>query len=294
MREKEYTIAGGSLHYTIEKEEAVITGFSGLAGEVQVPQTLEGLPVTSIGKKAFLSKKFLRRLRLPDTVGEIGDWAFAYCDGLEEISLPCGDIRFGKSVFLECGRLKALDIRGKDAVAAALLAAVAGTQAGYLLNVREAGSREWLEAWDARMLAVLQSKDDEGFSRQVLCGEEDYGSTDVTAYMSRRRREKVRLLLLRLLYPVQLNERLRQTLTDYLLNHTKGCEGDETWRVVLEEHGEDSAYYRLFAELGCLNRDNLDKILSDIGENYPEMKAFFLRYQEEALEQRDFFEELEL
>ena len=72
-------LAGGSLHYAIEKEKAYITGFHGQAAELVIPAVLEGYPVAEIGKKAFLSKKGLRRITLPDSLEAVGDWAFAYC-----------------------------------------------------------------------------------------------------------------------------------------------------------------------------------------------------------------------
>ena len=295
MQEKELQLTGGSLHYEIRPRNVCVTGWNGLAGEVTVPEKIEGLPVTIIGKKAFLSKKNLRRVFLPDTVEQIEDWAFAYCDSLTQVELPCREIRFGRSVFLECGELKSLAVQGKGrSVAALLAAAVTTAEAYYLLHVTEAGSEEWLERWDARMLTVLGTADQEGYSKQVLCGEEDYGSTDLAAYMSGRRKVKVRLLLLRLLYSDCLKPQIREKAQVYLQSHTKGCESEETWQVLLGEHGDDREYYELFAELGCLTEDNLDALLQDIGEDHPEMKAFFLRYKGEKIGYNDFFEELEL
>lgn len=305
MQEKELKIAGGSLFYQIQKNEVCILRFqadrmggAGAAalGELRIPEQVEGMPVTSIGKKAFLSKKYLRRVILPDTIKEVGDWAFAYCSGLKEVELPKREISFGKSVFLECEALEFLRVRENqaDMTAALLAAAVTVGEAYYLLDICEAGSREWLAKWDARMLTVIHTPDQEGFSKQILCGEEDYGSTDLNAYISHRRKMKLRLMLLRLLYPFGLDGDIREELQSYLKSHTKGCDSEETWEVVLKEHGEDREYYGLFAELGCVNRENLDGILQDIGENYPEMKAFFIRYQEENMGQGDFFGGLEL
>lgn len=338
MQEKELKIAGGSLFYQIQKNEVCILRLQGslqsTAGELSIPGQVEGMPVTSIGKKAFLSKKYLRRVILPDTIKEVGDWAFAYCSGLKEVELPKREISFGKSVFLECEELEFLRVRetgegnlerslpsdtkwmldkadggdlGEGAVcsnhtaenldemtAALLAAAVTVGEAYYLLDVCEAGSREWLAKWDVRMLAVIHTPDQEGFSKQILCGEEDYGSTDLNAYMSKRRKTKVRLMLLRLLYSFALYEDIREELQTYLKSHTKGCASEEAWEVVLEEHGEDREYYGLFAELGCVTEDNLDGILQDIGEKYPEMKAYFIRYKEEQIGYGDFFGELEL
>lgn len=298
MQDKELTTDGGSLFYVEEANKVRITGWQGLAEEVKVPEQIGGFPVTEIGKKAFLSKKNLRRITLPDRIWRIDDWAFAYCDSLERVEMSGGEnsgISFGKSVFLECSRLKEIAVRGKKGMTGMLLAAaVVRMEAYYLLDVKDAGGREWLKRWDARMLALIRTPDQEGYSKQVLCGEEDYGSTDLEAYMSGRRKEKVRLMFLRLLYPDGLEPRVREELQTYLQNHTKGGESEEAWQVILHEHGDERAYYEMFARIGCLREDNMDAVLCDIGEEYPEMKAFFLRYKKENIGYSDFFGELEL
>ena len=296
MQEKELEIAGGSLYYEIRQNYIIITCLQGLASEVKVPEQIEELPVREIAKKAFLSKKYLRKVSLPETVEEIGDWAFAYCDNLEQVILPGQNVRFDKAVFLECGKLKRLYVGDgtEEAIAALLAAAVTTAQAYYLLDVEEAGSAEWLAKWDARMMELLNRPDEEGFSRQVLCGEEDYGSTDMNVYVNEKRKVKVRLLLLRCLYSIGLDAGTREQLEQYLTAHTKGCAREETWQVIVQEHGNDREYYQLFTELNCLTEDNFDGIIADIGEDYPEMKAYFMRYKEEKIGYTDFFGELEL
>lgn len=316
---------------------------------MDIPERIEGLPVRAIARKAFLSRKNLRKVTVPPGVTEVGDWAFAYCDSLhtvrfagrEECRGPeavaaerrmpeavaaergmsedgaaergmsgqgaenggadCAEqadmsaLRFGKSVFLECGSLRYLYVRdGIESTAALLAAAVTTAGAAYLLDAEEAGSEDWLEKWDARMLTLLHTADNEGYSKQVLCGEEDYGSTDLAAYENGQRKVKVRLLLLRLLYPVGLSAERGRELEAYLREHTKGCEHEETWQVVLTEHGEDRAFYELFAELGCINDGNFEGLLLDVGEEYPELKAYLMRYKEAKLGYQDFFSGLEL
>lgn len=64
--------------------------------------------------------------------------------------------------------------------------------------------------------------------------------------------------------------------------------------MILAEHGTHREYYALFASIGCVTKDNINGILEDIGEEYTEMKAFFLRFQEETWGSEDFFAELEL
>lgn len=294
MEKKELGISGGRLSYEIAGNRAVITGFQGAASELLLPGQIEGWPVAAIGKKAFLSKKALRRLILPETVEEVGDWAFAYCDGLAQVILPEKFIRFGKAVFLECGSLRHLSGKNGKIPGELLAAAIRDLDAYYLLDLTEAGSEEWLKKWDARLVSALRAPDREGYSKQVLCGEEDYGSTDLEGYLSARRKYKIRLALLRCMFSQGLSEELRAELISYLLAHTKGRSSQETWQVVLEEHGNDREYYSLFTALGCLDSDNLDSILSDIGEDYPEMKAHILRYAQEHWGERNFFSGLEL
>ncbi len=316
MQERELEIAGGSLYYEIKQNHIVVTRWQGMGSEVHIPEKIEAFPVKEIAKKAFLSKKNLRKVILPLTVEEIGDWAFAYCDHLEQVTILGNNVRFGKAVFLDCNKLKSLYLvdesqtdvsydlvrnaknpssdTKKEAIAALLAAAITTMQASYLLNIEEAGSKEWLAKWDARMLEILNRPDEEGFSKQVLCGEEDYGSTDMNAFLNEKRKGKVRLLLLRCLYDVELDVKVRQQLEEYLRAHTKGCSSEETWQVILKEHGNDRKYYQLFVEISCLTEDNFQSIIADIGEECPEMKAYFMRYKEERIGYQDFFGELEL
>ncbi len=279
-------------------------------GAYVLPREKEGCPVTAIERKAFLSNKHLRKVYVQEEVKEVGDWAFAYCDNLHTV-IFAGRPVFGRSVFLDCKGLKYVyvgagkglqDAVGEDAclaereetVAALLAAAVTTAEAPYLLDAQEVGSAEWIQKWDARLQVILQSPDTEGYSKQVLCGEEDYGSTDMAAYQSGRRKRKVRLALLRLRYSMGLAEGVRVCLEDYLREHTKGCEHEETWQVILGEYGDDSSYYRLFADLGCITEENFDGILKDVGEDKPELKAWLMRYKEEHLGYADFFGGLDL
>ena len=295
MQEKEMQIAGGSLYYIEDRDSISITGMSGRQNEVHIPEMIDGMPVKSIAKKAFLSRKDLCKITLPDTIAEVGDWSFAYCDSLEQVIFPNKEISFGKAVFLECRSLSRLCIRGRGEAEAALMAtAVSKADAYYLLNIMEAGSSEWLAKWDARMLDLLRRPDTEGFSKQVLCGEEDYGSTDVNVYMQEKRKAKVRLVLERSLFDVGLETEVKEEISQYLREHTKGCASEETWQVILREHGNDRPYYQLFAELSCLTEENFEGVLAEIGEEYPEMKAYFMRYKKEKIGYRDFFAGLEL
>lgn len=270
-----------------------------LSGDMTIPEQIDGIPVTAIARKEFLGCRMLRRITLPRTIREVGDWAFAHCANLTDVrwsgaagTEPEISVRFGKAVFAGCRNLRLLYAQdGRESTAALLAAAATVMNADYLLELEAVGKPEWLAAWDARMRTILRTPDDEGFSSQMVCGEEDVGNSDQAAYESEQRCAKVRLLLLRLLYPDGLDGALRAEAQDYLLGHTAGCPHDEAWRVILREHGDDPAWYRLFAELGCVTAENLDVLLTDIGEEHPEMKAYFLR---RGMDGGDFFAALTL
>ena len=284
---KAWKLPQGTLYYQMRQNgcDIVVTGIGGLISELVIPARIEGHPVTHIAKKAFLSRKQLRRVVLPQTIEEIEDWSFAYCSGLEQVDLPQKKITFGKSVFMECGSLKHL---GTHSVSELLAAAVTTLDAYYLLDPFYAGTEEWLAKWDARLVTYLHTDDHDGYSKQVLCGEEDYGSTDLEAFLRGKRKGKVRMCFLRLLNDTGLSTELREELTTYLL------QVQETWEVVHLEHGEERRYYEMFAAIGCLTEENFEQIMGDIGEEYPEMKAYFLRFKEEQIGYEDFFEGLSL
>lgn len=306
-REYEYQMDGSTLQYRAEPEGICVCGCQGEAGIVRVPERIGGEPVRAIGRKAFLSRKSLRELQLPGSLRRIGDWAFAYCGGLERITIPAECSQMGRALFLDCGHLECVagihggeDGQGEGRAAWSpdcgrlLAAAVTQLEAYYLLEPSQVGSREWLEKWDARLEAVMRTQDQEGYSRQILCGEEDYGSTDLDGFLQAKRQKKVRLAMLRLLCSQGLSERMRAYLEGYLTAHTRGCESEECWQVVLEEGETHPEHAGLFLQLGCANRENIEGMIRQMGEEQPQLRAAFLRYQQEQLGHGDFFAGLSL
>ncbi len=306
-------VEDGYVEYVRGREGAVIIGSSLHKVSVSLPEELDGLPVIGIGKKAFLGNKQLRSIRLPRQLQELEDWAFANCDSLRNLWIPRREIKLGKGVFTKCRKLRRIwteehrtraeagprysetEDERRDEDTAALLAAVFPVlEAEYLFDPPEAGSRQWLQKWDARMLTILHKEDDSGYTSRILCGEEDSGTDNQELYRGEQRRKKVRLAFLRLIHRRGLPETVKEELETYLREHTKGRASEETWEVLLGEHADESEYIQLFISLGCAAEDNLDGMLADAGEGYGEMKARLLRYRDENLRQTDFFDGLAL
>lgn len=293
----------GALQYKISESGVNITGYRGKDSEVPVPEMIDGCPVTCIGKKAFLSNKMLKQVFLPGSVTRIEDWAFAYCDRLSKIVVPYHRMEIGQGIFKDCFALEQIaDERGGEPdgrtedVSFLLAAVMSRLDAFYLFDFENAGTAEWLARWDARMQYLMQTEDAEGFSRMLLCGEEDYGSREnnLDYYMEQRRREKVRLAMLRLMHDYKLQQPVRAELTEYLLAHVKGQKTEETWTVVLEEHGDDLRYYRFLTELGGVGKDNFQAMMDDMGDRHTEMKAYLMNYYSRNHADEDVFADFEL
>ncbi len=289
----------GVLSYKTDGEAAEITGYRGKDTEIAVPPVAGGCPVTCIGKKAFLSNKLLKEISLPESVVRIDDWAFAYCAKLQRVILPYHRMEIGQGIFRDCFLLEQIVDEEADAEekktadTAFLLAAVMSRlDAFYLFDFESAGTAEWLAQWDGRMQTLMGRGDAEGFSKMLLCGEEDYGSREnnLDYYTEQRRREKVRLSMLRLMHDYGLAQTVREKLEQYLLSHIKGCETEETWRVVLEEYGDDLRYYQFLTKLGGVTKENFQPMMEDMGQDHTEMKAYLMKYHGEQHGTEDAFD----
>ena len=298
MQIRDLETGHGALQYIAEEETVRIVGYRGRDTALVIPAAIGGSPVVCVDRKAFLSNKSLREITLPESVAKIDDWAFAYCSKLVRVNLPYHRMEIGQGIFKECYALTQIADEAADGqerrhedVAWLLAAVMSRLEAFYLFDFENAGSDEWLAQWDGRMMTVMERADDEGFSKMLLCGEEDYGSREnnLDYYREQRRREKVRLAMLRLMHDYGLEEGVRGRLRAYLLAHVKGQETEETWRVILEEHGDELAYYQFLTELGGVSADNFQEMLADMGDRHTEMKAYLMRYHSKRQAGEDAF-----
>ena len=87
--------------YEIDDSEVTITNYTGAGGDVVVPDTIDGFPVTCIGDNAFCYCTGLTSITLGNSVTTIGYGAFAGCTGLTSITLPDG-CSIGEGAFKGC------------------------------------------------------------------------------------------------------------------------------------------------------------------------------------------------
>ncbi len=81
--------------YTVSGGKASITRYDGSGGNVVIPSTLGGYPVTTIGNYAFDDCDSLIAVTIPDTITSIG--GFSGCDNLAWIEVADGNTRYWSS-----------------------------------------------------------------------------------------------------------------------------------------------------------------------------------------------------
>ena len=281
--------------YHEEKDgKAAVTDADKNITEVIIPREINNIPIVNIKKKAFLGCKQLRSISLPETVKNVGEWAFAFCDSLSEVKLASNRAVFGQGAFKNDARLEKLWIEGRSEASARMLAAaVTVMDAEYLLDTGEAGSSEWIRKWDQKLENILNLADDEGYHLYVLCGEEDL-HFDYDEYLEYNRRKKAGLSMLRLLYDEELKEPLRERLIDYIREHSVGKESEAAWSCIVDRHGDDIAYYELMTRLSGIDEDNLEKALNSLSDRHAEAKSFLINHFNKGNKTDEFFDSLML
>jgi hypothetical protein len=289
------------IHYRMESgkaDQVVLTEVDTRCSLLEIPGQIEGKTVTALAKKACFGSR-AAKIILPDTLKEIGDWAFAGCKRLTELWIPLEVEHFGRDILHKSGQLEKLIIYEgtepcSDSTAVLLALSVTVMQQGILLTSRDWGTKAWYEGWDRACMDFLESPDEDGFSPILAGGEEDYitNENDVEYHCHRRRLQKVQLCYLRLRYADFLAENAEKRYRDYLKQHNYGQKQAEAWDFLRNCQKDADRYYRLFAEAGCITEENVDSLIQALDERDTELRAFLLRYQNESLEPVDFFEQL--
>ncbi len=273
--------------------------------QVRLPEVVEGIPLTTIGAKAFLSCRSVERLELPDSLEKVEDWAFAHMKGLQEIIFPVREIEFGKKVFLGCNALKQIVLRGAKkpyqgisfflASAATVLEEVPLQLA---LAGDETGQWSWLREYDRYLEQYLRRSDVHGFEPAFIgwFHVEDVDDQQVS-YVREQRRKKVKLAFERLMYPEGMTEELERNLAAYLLGRQDGAVPGMVLEMFQQKeagYGESVLYFKIWQKIGGFQVYSPEFLLESLPDADPEVRAYLVESRLNIVDAGSFFENLEL
>lgn len=78
--------------------------------EVVIPSEYDGKPVKLINYEAFCDQYQITSIHIPDSITEIGAWAFAYCSSLNSLVIPDSVETIEESILEGCSSLESLTI----------------------------------------------------------------------------------------------------------------------------------------------------------------------------------------
>ena len=82
----------------------VVRGYNPYRGKVEIPATVNGLPVTEVDRLAMYACYYLKELVIGDNVKKCGHEAFGASINLCNVTLPVGDVEFTYNWMFNCDR----------------------------------------------------------------------------------------------------------------------------------------------------------------------------------------------
>ena len=87
-----------------------ITRYIGTATQVNIPSSIDNLPVVAVGAMAFMDCRDVESVVIPDTVQEINVAAFAYCTSLKSVTIPKSVSYIDSEAFDYCSSLETFEV----------------------------------------------------------------------------------------------------------------------------------------------------------------------------------------
>ena len=268
--------------YQVKNGKVCITGYNGIEEQIIVPSVLNGYPVSIIGKKAFWGKKKLRSIHLPDTIEKVEEWAFAGCRELSDIwflgqKASDNSLVLENHIFHNCVALRFVYFGTmKQSLARLIACAATKLHAEYLLSPVSAGSEQWYQSLDAKLLQILEESEEAALRNLVYCAEEDMLEKQQTC-LYQQMCEKAELAFLRLVYSEKLTSAVYEKLKSFLLQRNKGGPTEEAWDVMIKSEEDSLLYCDKLFEIGGIHAGNIDLILQTLENTGVELKAYILK-----------------
>ncbi len=95
----------GGIFYSVSDGAVTVEGFNAAGTVMKVPAEIDGLPVRYVADRACYRNAVITKVILPETLLSVGEFAFAECKNLTEVTLEgCGTLGF--AAFRNSARLR--------------------------------------------------------------------------------------------------------------------------------------------------------------------------------------------
>lgn len=89
----------GEFEYTIQGNEIYLTFYIGEGGDVRIPESINGIPVTKINRNCFVGNNTVTSISIPGTVRTLEDGALASAHAVTRITIDEGVTEIGDGAF---------------------------------------------------------------------------------------------------------------------------------------------------------------------------------------------------
>ena len=261
-----------------------------------------------------MGDKNLISVIIPSEIVNIEDWAYANCENLREIWIPCG-CRVSNKAFIRCNNLSSVHLYQKasetpvnsypDLLGLAIRTWCSDTD---MLISQASEDDMFLEYYDDKLARYLNEPDDKGFKPFLAGGEEDYAdeNDEYERYVDQTRRNKILLIYERLCYksPDQClgegehidttdisHERtstdssypdhINQAYIDYL----RSFNPDISFCILTARNANTESYQKIYFDLG-LDKDVDPEILLGMAGQDTALRAMIIEHRSSAFNDR--------
>ena len=259
-----FTILCESLKH--DTKDLTVTGYEGSGAVLDLSTYTQ---IRRIERKAFLSCKSIKRVKLPESIEWIDDWAFSKCTNLQTIEIGKGfdTCIFGKGVLEGCTSLTQVSFLGFSEQMSALLALTAWQMPNeHLLRSSDLGEPGWFHKWDIAFLAFLQENDEE--------------------------KQNCFLCFQRLKYDFGLEPSARAEICRYIQERSFESNHPVAWTTLLENCTEDLQYFSLYLSIVQPTKAVMERMIANINATRMQVKAFLINEASKLQEDSSFLDGL--
>lgn len=287
------------MEYILTEKGITITGNKDCAGVIDIPDIIDGAPVTAVDKYAFADRLELTEVILPRDVVRIGAHAFYNCKNLKTVELHDGIRELEDGAFKNCHKLTSVILHchnGREGCIRNLMSD--NIQELTLEIIYDNGERsrltfptfedDYVENTPARIFQAVSYGSGGAYRQCMQVGTIDYREFD-RLFERSVREDRFEAALFncigRIMFPYKLFQSARERYVQFLKDNEI-----QAAQVLIDL--EDVEGLRLMCRMQCFSKEGIAAALSLASEkNNPQLVGVMMAYRSEHFKtQRRHFE----